>query len=136
MKPEWISCISRSQLDHLVWIFTPGHAGVNGNERADKLAGSANVADGQHLKMGERDVLTALRERRPLEEGVTVDRLRELGVRPGCGSTSTLSGNQRFLHNQLLTGTVSRRTLSHVLAGRTERMWTCPECYDVISAIK
>ena len=34
---DWISIISDSSLERLTWIFIPGHAGVQGNERANSL---------------------------------------------------------------------------------------------------
>ena len=34
---------SGSKLQSIVWIFSPGHTGVLGNERADVLAGSAEI---------------------------------------------------------------------------------------------
>ena len=43
MYADWFDTIQNSQLRRLQWIFCPGHAGVCGNERADKLAGSAIV---------------------------------------------------------------------------------------------
>ena len=136
VKPEWLACIERSRLEHLVWIFTPGHAGVAGNERADKLAGSAMVQAGANLQMEEKDVLLALKQKRGREEGSTVDRLSTLGVREGDAAASTLSGRWRRINNQILTGTVSRCTLAHVLARGTEQIWSCPECRDVNSANK
>ncbi len=43
LRTEWISYISRSKLRKITWIFSPGHAGVIGNERADRLAGRAKA---------------------------------------------------------------------------------------------
>ena len=40
---DWKPAITASQLESIVWIFSPGHAGVLGNERADVLAGSAEI---------------------------------------------------------------------------------------------
>ena len=42
---DWWSLISRSQLQFITWLFCPGHSGVQGNERADKLAGDAVTGD-------------------------------------------------------------------------------------------
>ena len=136
MKPEWIASIKRSRLKHLVWIFTPGHAGVNDNERADWLAGNATVKYDSYLEMGERDVLTALREKEPEEKGETVCRLQANGYKKGSAASASISGTYRYISNQIVTGTISRRTLAHVLAERTEQIWTCPECCEVNSAPK
>ena len=46
---DWVTIIENSELIHLQWIFCPGHAGVVGNERTDKLAGSANNEGGLTL---------------------------------------------------------------------------------------
>ena len=35
---DWFDTIQNSQLRRLQWIFCPGHAGVCGNERADKTS--------------------------------------------------------------------------------------------------
>ena len=42
---DWVSTISDSCLERLTSVFSPGHAGVKGNERADCLAGDAVIAD-------------------------------------------------------------------------------------------
>ena len=41
MYADWMTTISEGTLERIVWIFTPGHAGVIGNERADTLADAA-----------------------------------------------------------------------------------------------
>ena len=137
LKPEWLQNINKSRLQCLKWIFTPGHAGVIGNERADRLAGGAVV--GGQLTMGEADVLRALSinatdsER---EAGETVERLRELGINRGAAATSRLTGPTRRCWNQHLTGTVSERTLKTLLTWKTEQVWSCPDCCEVDSGSK
>ena len=42
---DWVTLISRSHLQSITWLFCPGHSGVLGNERADKLAGDAVIGD-------------------------------------------------------------------------------------------
>ena len=37
--PDWHEAMSTIKLQKIIWIYCPGHAGVKGNERADKLAG-------------------------------------------------------------------------------------------------
>jgi ribonuclease HI len=46
-------------MDIFFLIFGPSHAGVKGNERADRLAGTAIIYDGR--AMDYADVLHALR---------------------------------------------------------------------------
>ena len=41
---DWLKAINASNLQKLLWILCPGHAGVHGNERADTLAGMADIA--------------------------------------------------------------------------------------------
>ena len=41
--------INDSLIRKITWIFCPGHAGVAGNERVDKLAGEAAISDNKVL---------------------------------------------------------------------------------------
>ena len=43
MYADWLNPLQNSALQKITWIFSPGHAGVTGNERADSLAGSAVI---------------------------------------------------------------------------------------------
>ena len=47
IRRQWTDSLRGSAVRNVTFIFVPGHAGVEGNERADKLAGSASLADGQ-----------------------------------------------------------------------------------------
>jgi len=132
LKPEWRQLLSRSHLQTLTWIFSPGHAGVRGNERADELAAKGDIRG--PLEMGEAEVFTALTERCGEEVGDTVERLREFGVDRGDAVKSTTRGEERKILNQQLTGTLSRRILREILRRRTEHMWVCPTCSEVDSA--
>ena len=42
---DWFRTVQGSQIRRLQWIFCPGHAGVKGNERVDRLAGSATIEE-------------------------------------------------------------------------------------------
>ena len=136
LKPEWVVSIGKSNLKHLKWFFTPGHAGVKGNERADRLAGSAKLGEG--IQMGEREVVSALCNRRldDMEESETTNRLKGLNIKRGVAAKDDRTGWDRIYHNQVVTGTVSRRILACVLERMTEQVWTCPDCNDVDSAVK
>ena len=46
-------------LQNLLWVYCPGHAGVKGNDRADRLAGKATPTSG--LLLGRSEVLRSLR---------------------------------------------------------------------------
>ena len=46
-------------LQRLPWIYSPGHAGVSGNEWADRLASTADITSG--LQLGRAEVLRGLR---------------------------------------------------------------------------
>ena len=126
--PEWQSSMSKLHLKRLLWVYCPGHAGVKGNERADRLAGQAKVSGS--MKLGRSEVLRGLRrELKTLteaEEHHTVDRLRERGVKRGSGRKSELKGRERGTLNQTNIGTVSRATVRRLLRDGTERIWAFP----------
>src|SRR5579871_6545660 len=119
---------------HLVWIYCPGHAGVRGNERADRLASRAPLTG--TLVLDRSDILRSLCERM-LSDDTVIDegdvlRLRECGVCLGKSRTGRLRGRSRRVCNQRATGTISLHNLRFLLR-ETEHLWVCPECSDVYS---
>ena len=104
----------------------PGHAGVKGNDRADRLAGKASLTSG--LLPGRSEVLRSLRNYlRPRSQGHhTIDRLEETGVERGSARQSFLKGRERAIVNQTNTGTVSKATSGKLLRDGVERIWTFP----------
>ena len=45
-------------LRKILWVYCPGHAGVKGNDRADRLAEKANITGG--LRLGRPEVVRSL----------------------------------------------------------------------------
>ena len=41
-SPDWNVSMVHTYLRKLLWAYSPGHAGVKGNDLADTLAGKAN----------------------------------------------------------------------------------------------
>ncbi len=73
LHADWCVYSNNSEIIRIQWIFCPGHAGVQGNERADKLAGSVHVEDRirENLTSRRRDECNTLDA--PIEkEGVGV----------------------------------------------------------------
>ena len=63
---DWKPSTTASQFESIVWIFSPGHAGVLGNERADLFAGSAEIRgtlimDPPAVRAAVKEMLTATR---------------------------------------------------------------------------
>ena len=129
---DWLQILSGSSIEKITWIFSPGHAGVRGNERADSLAGKA-VIDNK-LTLDPPTVLQCVKEQltsgRPQSTSYTLSLLKEKGVQAGDGATSTSRGAMRRRQNQLLFETISLPTLRWTLSARGERVWTCSACYD------
>ena len=78
-SPEWNVLVVHIHLQKLLWLYCPGHAGVKGNDRADRLADKAAVTSGFFL--GRSEVLRSLRHYlRTQSQGLgyhTIDRLKE-----------------------------------------------------------
>ena len=133
LRAEWCASLQRARVTSIVWIFSPGHAGVLGNEQADRLAGSAQL--GGVLIYDGADVVKALWEHEDnLEKQADyygLVRLVQRGVTRGSGRCSTLRGKTRRTYNQTVTGTISFGTLRWLLKMGTGRVWECPECCDV-----
>ena len=43
MYADWMKALQDRALEKLTFVYSPGHAGVSGNERADSLAGTAAI---------------------------------------------------------------------------------------------
>ena len=49
-SPDWNVLMVDLHLRNLLWVYCPGHAGVKGNYRADRLAGKATLTSGLLLR--------------------------------------------------------------------------------------
>ena len=78
--PDWHTAMHSLWLQRLLWIYCPGHAGVSGNERADRLASTADITSG--LQLNRAEVLRGLRNflNTDKPEHHSIDRLKERGV--------------------------------------------------------
>ena len=129
---DWIDLIKGSELQTITWLFCPGHSGVQGNERADKLAGTAVI--GGQMTLDSPLVLASVKSellsKRPESTSYTLQLLKEKNIKAGEGRHCELRGVARRQHNQLLMETVSLKTLRSTLKARGEQMWECPGCRD------
>ena len=138
LHADWTPLIQRSSLTKITWIYCPGHAGVSGNEAADKLAGDAQIETNQVLYDPQaviKIVESSISDSRDdsTSSSHTLLSLIESGVMRGDGVKSKLRGPTRRRTNQLLMNTVSAQTLKWSLGWRTEQLWGCPTCRDVNS---
>ena len=62
-SPDWYMSMVDIHLRELLWVYCPRHAGVKGNDRADRLAGKAACSSG--LLLGRSEVLRSLTETLP-----------------------------------------------------------------------
>ena len=135
---DWVGLIKQSRLKKVTWLFCPGHAGVCGNERADKLAGTAFVGGG--LTLDPRTVINLAKEglakKPPDAPSYTLETIVEKGVERGAGQQSQLCGVARRVTNQLMMETISRWTLMWTLQRREEHLWQCAACNETYSAPK
>ena len=83
MYADWVISIKikRSTLKGITWTFCPGHAGVKGNEKADKLTceiaiGGSFTLDAPTVVAYVNDYMENIRE----ETSHTLDILKEKGV--------------------------------------------------------
>ena len=140
MYADWLEPLRNSVLKKVTWIFSPGHAGVTGNERADSLAGSAVIDN--DLILDPPTVLQCVKENlvqnRPPSSSFTVSRLKEKNIQPGEGANCTLRGATRRRHSQLLikVKTISLHTVRLTLMERSERLWGYPYRYDLYACNK
>ena len=92
LHADWYPLINNSGIRRIIWIYCPGHAGVQGNETADRLAGSAQLTPGVQVLLDNNAVesmvetsLTAARDNRP-SESHTLHCVKENGYERGHGA--------------------------------------------------
>ena len=92
-----------------LWVYCPGHAGVKGNDRTDRLTGKAALKSG--LLLGRSEVLRSLRHYlRVQNEGHhTIDRLEGRGIERGSARRSSLTGRETAIVSQTNIGTFHRQ---------------------------
>ncbi|KAF0288065.1 putative RNA-directed DNA polymerase from transposon BS [Amphibalanus amphitrite] len=104
----------------ITWLYCPGHAGVEVNEKADRLAGNGapatsrivlSASDFQQLLKFKMETDDA---RKPNPGEAEVGRMARVGLRPGWIARSGLCGPRGRMACQLACGTVSRRTLADI----------------------
>ena len=80
-NPYWKVSMIDIRLRKLLWVYFLGHAGKNGNDRSDRLAGKATLTSG--LLPGRPEVLRSSRHylRAQSQGHHTIDRLEERGVK-------------------------------------------------------
>ena len=78
------------RLQRRLWIYCHGHAGVRGNERADRQASTADITPG--LQLGRAEVFRGFRKILNMDrpEHHSIVHLKERGVEKGSGQHSTL----------------------------------------------
>ena len=98
--PDWYTAVHSLRLQRPLWIYCPGHAGVSGDERTDRLASTANITSG--LQLGRAELLRGLRYFLNMDrpEHHSTDRLKERGLERGRGRHCTLRGRARSVFNQ------------------------------------
>ena len=125
-SPDWNVSMVDIHLPKLLWVYCPGHAGVKGNDRTERLAGKATLTRG--LLQGRSEMLRILRHYlwAQSQGHHTVDRIEEKGVERESARRFSLKGRERAIVNQTNIGTVLKATLRKILRDGVERIWAFP----------
>ena len=109
--------MEKRRQENLEWVRVIGHAGLKGNDRADRLMGKAAITSGLHL--GKSEVLRSLKHylQAQSQGHHTISCVEEGGVEGGSAQQSSLKGQGRAIVNQTDIGTISKSTL-----GKHQRM--------------
>ena len=114
----------------ITWLYCPGHAGVEINEKADRLAGGGATATSR-IVLSASDFIHLYKHkidsednRKPSPGEAEVGRMVRVGLMRGWIARSGRCGPRGRMACQLACGTVSRRTLADVHAmGGAETAW-------------
>ena len=124
--PDWHTAMHSLRLQRLLWIYCPGHAGISGNKRADRLASTADITSG--LQLDRTEMIRGLRNFLNTDrlKHHSIDRWKERGVEKGKGLHSPFRGRERSVFIQTNIGTVSMTTLRRLLRDVAECVWSSP----------
>ena len=125
-------------LPKLLWVYCPGHAGVKGNDRANRLAGKATITRG--LLLGRSEALKSLRLylRSQSQGHNAICRLEERDVERGSARRSSFErtreghrqSDEHWNHFKGNVGDTSeRRGGAHM--GFSERIDTILNCTEL-----
>ena len=130
--PDWHTAMHSLRLQRLLWIYCPGHAGVSGNEQANRLANRVDITSG--LQLGRAEVLRGLRNFLNMDrpEHHSIDRLKEIGVETGSGRHSTLQGRERSVFSPDKYWHCSKGNLGETVERRGGARMGLSERYDAI----
>ena len=119
-SPDWNVSMDDIHLWKLLWVYCPGHAGLKGNDQADRQAGKTTLTNG--LLLGRSKMLRSLIHYLWVQSQghYTINCQEERGMERGSARQSSLKGRERAIFNQTNTGTVSKVTLGKLLGGRME----------------
>ena len=124
-SPDWNASMVDVHFRKFLWMCYPEHAGVKGNDRADRLAGKETLTSG--LLLGRSEVLRSLRHylQAQSQGHHTTDRPEERGVERGSARRSSWKGRSdehwnRFKGN---IGETSERR------GGAHNLWDFPIAY-------
>ena len=101
LHTDWYPLFKNNGIRRIIWIYCPGHAGVKGNETADRLAGSVQLTPGMQVLLDKNAVesivetpLIAARDSWPLESH-TLHCVKEKGYERGLDAKEILRGDLR-----------------------------------------
>ena len=122
-SPDWNVDI---HLQTLLWVYCPGHAGVKGNDWADRLAGKATLTSGLLLRRSK--VLGSLRPYlwAQSQGHHIIDYLEERGMERGSAWQFSMKLKiwERNIVNQMNIGTIWKATLGKLLK-HYGLFWAC-----------
>ncbi len=116
VRENWLEVIRRVEASVTV-CYIPGHSGLKWNEKAYKLAGSAQPIG--MLVRTPSDVLADIKrkvrdgEKEDQRKSWSVERLEERGRHYGEGACVPERGRRRAMFNQLELGVLTRRSLQN-----------------------
>ena len=121
-SPDWNVSMVDIRLRKLLWIYCPGHAGVKGNDRADRLAGKATLGSG--LLFGRSKALRSLRHYLQAQSQWhhTIGRPEERDVERGSARRSSFKGREKATVSQTNIATVSKAVLGKLLTDGVKRI--------------
>jgi len=116
---QWMESMQESKICSTTFIFVPGHARIQDNERADKLACVATISEGQPMDRAE--IINSIRDIGGVvdfDRLESMSRLHELGVKIAITKSEKYSRLLRT-SSELCTNCYA---LIDILRGRSEHL--------------